>query len=57
MGSAVIPLLLERLRDKPDYWFVALCATSNENPAPRGANFDVSRKAWLDWGRSKGLID
>ncbi len=57
MGEAVVPLLLEALRDRPAYWFVALQATANTNPAPDGASPSTARQAWLDWGRANGLVE
>ncbi len=57
MGEAVVPLLLEALRDRPSHWFVALQATANTNPVPNGSNPLVARDAWLNWGRSKRFID
>ncbi len=57
MGEAVIPLLLEALRDKPAHWFAALRATANIDPSPADANPSMAREAWLKWGRSEGLID
>jgi hypothetical protein len=57
MGEAVIPLLLESLRDRPAHWFAALGATANINPVPEDANPSQAREAWLSWGRSRGYID
>src|SRR5580658_7048292 len=57
MGGPVVPLLLEALRDRPAHWFAALRATANVDPCPPDANPAAARKAWLQWGRSQGLID
>lgn len=57
MGERVVPLLLEELRDRPGHWFAALKATANVEPVPGGANPSTAREAWLDWGRSEGLLD
>jgi len=57
MGEAVVPLLLEKLRDRPSHWFVALQATANANPVADGASPAQAREAWLEWGKSRGLID
>jgi len=56
MGEAVVPLLLEALRDRPAYWFAALKSTANVDPVPVGANPSEAREAWLTWGTTKGLI-
>jgi hypothetical protein len=57
MGGAVVPLLLEELRNRPAHWFVALRATTNEDPVPMGSTPAGAREAWLAWGRAKGFID
>jgi len=57
MGTAVVPLLLESLNDKPAHWFAALQATTNINPATPQDNPSRTRDAWLQWGRSAGYID
>jgi hypothetical protein len=57
MGDRVVPLLLEALRDRPAFWFAALKATANADPVPDGANPLMAREAWLEWGRSKGLVE
>ena len=58
MGPAVVPLILGELRRETDHWFWALEAISGENPAPPEAagKVDETAKAWLDWGRRKGLL-
>ena len=57
MGEAVVPLLLEELRDRPSHWFLALKSTANVDPVPPGGNPASAREAWLQWGRTEGLID
>ena len=57
MGEFAIPLLLEELRERPSHWFVALKATSGEDPVPVGASPLLAREAWLNWGKRKGYID
>ena len=58
MGLAVVPLILAELRRETDHWFWALEAISGENPVRPEAAGDVEQmaKAWLDWGRRKGLL-
>ena len=56
MGEAAVPLLLEALRDRPAHWFAALQAIANVDPSPPEANPSAAREAWLEWGRSQGLI-
>ena len=57
MGEAVVPLLLEELRERPAHWFAALRATTNFDPSPAEANPSQAREAWLEWGKSQGYID
>ena len=58
MGTPVVPLILSELRRETDHWFWALEAISGENPVRPEAAGDVEQmaKAWLDWGRRKGLL-
>jgi len=56
LGEAVVPLLLEALRDEPAHWFTALKATTNVDPCPPNANPAIAREAWLTWGKSHGYI-
>ncbi len=58
MGPAVLPLLLEELRRKPDWWFWALRAITGENPAPPEAAGKLKEitAAWIAWGQQHGLI-
>jgi hypothetical protein len=57
MGEKALPLILESLADKPDHWFPALAAITDESPAEPGNSSDEAVKAWLDWGRREGLVD
>lgn len=57
LGYAVVPLLLEELRDRPDHWFVALRATANASPDSMATNPATARELWLHWGRTEGMID
>ena len=60
MGKAVVPLLLEQLRDEgdnPDHWFWALHFITEEDPVPAEDRGDMMRMAaaWLEWGRCNDL--
>ncbi len=57
LGPAVIPLLLQELRREPDHWFWALHAITGETPVGPNSTFDEAVAAWLEWGRSRGLVD
>ncbi|MCP4251408.1 MAG: hypothetical protein GY778_30600 [bacterium] len=58
MGPEAIPLLLERLDQKPDHWFWALHAITGVNPTGPADAGDIERMsdAWLRWGREHGYI-
>jgi len=53
MGWSVIPLILERLRIRPNFWFWALWVLTGENPVSEDArgNLKAMTEAWLDWGQ------
>ena len=58
MGESVLPLILNDLKQTRDHWFWALRAITGANPVPpsdRG-NVDAMIRAWLQWGRDRGLI-
>ena len=57
MGPTVLPLLLDELEREPDHWFWALKAISEDDPVPPRSRGDLEEmtKAWLTWGRDKGL--
>lgn len=51
MGSAVVPWILEELKEKPDWWFEALKAVTGEDPTIPQQTFDEAISAWLAWGK------
>ena len=58
LGFAVVPLILKELEHEPDEWFSALEYLTEENPVAdqdRG-RLQAVTKAWLAWGRDRGLI-
>jgi len=58
MGQAVIPLLLEDLRQNPIYWLPALRQITQENPVQPEQRGKVKQmaEAWLNWGKQHGYI-
>jgi hypothetical protein len=56
MGAAVLPLILESLRDRPDHWFWALTAIVGRDVAKGTQTFQEAASAWLDWGARSGLL-
>ncbi len=58
MGPTAVPWLLDRLREKPNHWFVALRTITGVNPVPpesRG-RFKEMTAAWLEWGHQQGFL-
>jgi len=58
MGEAVIPLILQDLRERGGLWYQALRILSDADPVPIEVRGDVPKmkEAWLSWGRDKGYI-
>jgi len=58
LGPSAVPLILRDLELEPNHWYWALAAITGENPVkPQEAgNIRAMRAAWLNWGRTKGLI-
>lgn len=56
LGPAVVPALLRELEHTPDHWFWALKAITDEDPAQAEDSFEGARRAWLQWGRTKGYL-
>lgn len=58
MGADALPLILQELENHSGYWYWALKAIANEDPVPPKHRGSVKqmRKAWLQWGRAKGLL-
>ena len=56
MGWPAVPLILAELERRPDHWIWALQAITGEEPAKGAASFPDAVKAWLEWGRKRGLI-
>lgn len=59
LGMPVVPILLEEMRDDPDWWGIALEAITGENPCKfpeMSGRLDLIAKAWVDWGVARGLL-
>jgi len=59
LGMPVVPILLEEMRDDPDWWGIALAAITGENPCKfpeMSGNLAMISKAWVEWGVARGLI-
>jgi hypothetical protein len=58
MGGDVVPFLLRDLQQNRRDWFWALTAITQVNPiSPEDAGkVEQMAKAWLNWGKEKGLL-
>jgi hypothetical protein len=56
LGQPAVPLLLQELRDRPDFYFRALSAITGENPAFGTTDPESARARWLEWGRSREIL-
>src|SRR5207244_10748962 len=59
MNWDVVPLLLAELQRRPDFWFAALREITGEEPVPAesAGNLKAMARAWVEWGRAKGLVE
>jgi len=57
LGPPAVPLILERLKKSTRPWFQALTAMTREDPAAEADSHSEAAKAWLEWGRRRGLVD
>ncbi len=57
LGSEVIPFILQELRVRSGFWFVALEELTGVNPAKAAESFEAAKDAWLKWGRERGYCD
>ena len=58
LGPRVIPVILQELEVRPNYWFWALRALTGENPVAEEDAGIMSRMVdtWLNWGYAHGYI-
>ncbi len=59
LGPAAVPLILAELCREPDFCFAALREITGENPVPSTSAGKVAEMAgaWIEWGRTRGLIE
>jgi superfamily II DNA or RNA helicase len=58
MGTQVVPLLLQELKENPLYWLQALNAITGANPIKPEQRGRVKKmaEAWLEWGKNQGYL-
>ena len=56
MGERALPFIMAELRRDGAYWFPALEAITEDDPTIPVRTEQEAIDAWLDWGRSRGII-
>lgn len=56
LGTPVISHVLRALESEPDHWFWALRFLTGIDAAEGEDTIDGARRAWLAWGRDRGLL-
>lgn len=54
LGPPAVPLIIDELREAPDYWSYALEAITREDPVPDARSLDELRSGWLRWAEMHG---
>lgn len=57
MGKPMLPFIIADLQRKPGHWFVALQQITGENPARGAKSVRDASRAWIEWGKARGLAD
>jgi hypothetical protein len=54
LGPAVVPMIIDELRERPDLWFDALEELTGTSPVPESSRDSVlkSAQAWIDWSET-----
>ncbi|HEV3082490.1 MAG TPA: hypothetical protein VGY66_22085 [Gemmataceae bacterium] len=57
LGTAVVPLMLRDLQERPRLWVWALPEITGADPVPPGEGGNIAKmsEAWLRWGRAHGF--
>jgi hypothetical protein len=56
MGTPAIPLILNRLKNRPEHWFWALKFLAKRDIAEGAEKPSDAARAWLKWGKEKGYV-
>jgi hypothetical protein len=54
IGWTAVPVLLARMKKRPDFWFQALRAITGADPVSRAnaGRLTAMAKEWIEWGRT-----
>lgn len=57
MGPSALPFIFAELERRPDHWFWALRAITQEDPVPPEHRGNVAQmtRHWLEWSERKGI--
>jgi hypothetical protein len=58
LGEKALPYIFKELREKPDYWFMALKIITGVDPVPKEDRGDVEAmtRYWLDWAEQNKYV-
>ena len=58
MGWAVVPIILQELRERPAWWFGALQRITGADPTKPEhlGRLELLAEDWLRWGEENGLV-
>ena len=58
LGEPMVPLILERMREKGRHWDHALGDITGTNPVKRSdwGRIAAIQASWLEWGEANGYI-
>ncbi len=56
MGRPAIPLVLQELRERPNFWFWALRFMTGEDPSKNAKGINNAVEAWSRWGAEHGYL-
>jgi len=58
LAEPAVPLILRELQQRPDFWFAALEAITEQNPVPADHLGDLTAMTqdWINWGRERGYV-
>lgn len=49
LGPAAVPLIIERMRENPGHWFMALVAIVGEDKAAGAKTVPEGTQRWINW--------
>lgn len=56
MREGALPFIFQELKTKGGHWFFALQTITNQTVGTPGDDFEIVRRAWLEWGQAHGYL-